>query len=78
MKAKELDEMFDRGEDITPYLDLSTAVRPGYSQKRVNVDFPKWMIDSLDLQASKMGVARQAVIKIWIAGRLKAEQTHPG
>ena len=73
MKAIELGEMFDRGEDITPYLDLSTAVRPGHRQKRVNVDFPIWMIDSLDLQASKMGVARQAVIKVWIAEKLETE-----
>lgn len=73
MKANELDEMFDRGEDITPYLDISTAERPGHKQRRVNVDFPEWMINSLDRQASKLGVARQAVIKIWIAERLKEE-----
>lgn len=73
MKANELDEMFDRGEDITPYLDLSTAERPGHKQRRVNVDFPEWMINSIDRQASKLGVARQAVIKIWIAERLKEE-----
>lgn len=76
MKAHELDEIFDRGEDITPYLDLSTAERPGHKQRRVNVDFPEWMINSLDRQASKMGVARQAVIKIWIAERLKEEMVH--
>jgi len=78
MKAKELDEIFDRGDDITPYLDLSTAARPGHKQKRVNADFPEWMIKSLDHQASKMGVARQAVIKIWIAERLKSEANHNG
>ena len=76
MKANELDKIFDRGEDITPYLDLSTAVHPGHNQRRVNVDFPEWMINSLDRQASRMGVARQAVIKIWIAERLKAETNH--
>ena len=76
MKAKELDEIFDRGEDITPYLDLSTAEKPGLKQRRVNVDFPEWMIKSLDRQASEMGVARQAVIKIWIAERLKEEVKH--
>ena len=73
MKANELDEIFDQGEDITSYLDLSTAERPRHKQKMVNVDFPEWMINSLDRQASKMGVARQAMIKIWIAERLKEE-----
>ena len=78
MKADELDEIFDKGEDITPYLDLSTAQRPGHAQKRVNVDFPEWMVRSLDFQASKLGVARQAIIKIWIAERLKQEQELTG
>ncbi len=73
MKAEELDEIFDRGEDITPYLDLSTAKRPGHKQKRVNVDFPEWMVLSLDREASKIGVTRQSIIKVWIAERLKAE-----
>ena len=73
MKAKELDEIFDKGEDITPYLDLSTAERPGYTQKRISVDFPQWMLHSLDHHASKMGVTRQAVIKMWLAERLQKE-----
>ena len=73
MKAKELDRLFDKGEDITPYLDLMKARRPGHEQRRVNVDFPNWMIDSLDRQASRLGVTRQSVIKTWIAERLKKE-----
>ena len=73
MKASELDKIFDKGEDITPYLDISKAERPGHKQRRVNVDFPEWMINSLDRQAKKMGVTRQAVIKFWIAERLKIE-----
>ena len=67
MKAEELDKAFDAGEDITEYLDLSKARRPGYEQKRVNVDFPIWMIQSLDREASRLGVARQALIKMLIA-----------
>ncbi|MDZ4741968.1 MAG: CopG family transcriptional regulator [Verrucomicrobiota bacterium] len=73
MKAAELDQIFDEGGDITAYLDLSRAKRPGLEQKRVNVDFPQWIIDSLDFQASRMGVTRQSIIKVWIAERLKEE-----
>ena len=76
MKAEELDELFDSGEDITSYLDRSTRERPGHKQRRVNVDFPEWMIQSLDMEASKMGVTRQSVIKMWIAERLKIEMDH--
>ena len=71
MKAKELDKMFDSGEDITEFLDMSNARRPGQEQKRVNVDFPVWMIHSLDKEAKRLGVPRQSIIKIWIAERLK-------
>ena len=73
MKAKDLDELFDKGEDITPHLDLSTSKRPGHQQRRVNVDFPEWMIKSLDKAASKIGVTRQSIIKVWIAERIKEE-----
>ena len=71
MKAKDLDKKFDSGEDITEFLDLSKARRPGQEQKRVNVDFPVWMIHSLDREARRLGVPRQSIIKIWIAERLK-------
>jgi hypothetical protein len=54
-RAKELDRKFDVGEDITRYLDLSKARRPGHEQRRVNVDFPTWMIESLDREASRLG-----------------------
>jgi hypothetical protein len=66
--------MFEEGKDVTPYLDLSKARRPGHAQRRVNVDFPSWIIESLDAQASRLGVTRQSVIKLWIAERLKEEQ----
>jgi len=71
MKANELDKKFDEGEDISEFLDLSQARRPGQEQKRVNVDFPVWMIHRLDKEAKRLGVPRQSIIKIWIAERLK-------
>ena len=72
MKAKKLEQLFDQNVDITPSLDLSKAKRVLQEQKRVNVDFPTWMIDSLDREASRLGVTRQSVIKIWLAERLEA------
>jgi hypothetical protein len=71
MKADELDKKFDEGEDISEFLDLSKARRSGQEQKRVNVDFPVWMIHDLDKEAKRLGVPRQSIIKIWIAERLK-------
>ena len=71
MKPKEVDKKFVAGEDITEFLDLSEATRPGQEQKRVNVDFPIWMIRGLDKEAKRLGVARQAIIKIWISERLE-------
>ena len=75
MKAKELDKKFDTGENITRYLDLSKARRPDQEQKRVNGDFPIWMIHSLDKESKRLGVPRQSIIKVWIAERL--EKLHP-
>ena len=72
MKAKKFEQQFDEGVDITASLDLSKAKRVLQKQKRVNVDFPTWMIDSLDREASKLGVTRQSVIKVWLAERLEA------
>ncbi len=70
-KAKEFDSDFDSGKDITSSLDLSKAERPLQKQKRVNVDFPTWMIESLDREASRLGVTRQSIIKVWLAERLE-------
>ena len=69
MKAEEFDQAFDRGEDVSSALDLTAARRPGLEQRRVNVDFPVWMIESLDREARRLGVTRQSVIKVWIAER---------
>ena len=71
MKASELDKRFDDGEDITGELDLADARRPNREQRRVNVDFPIWMIASLDREAGRLGVTRQSIIKVWIAERLE-------
>ncbi len=76
MKAKDLDKIFDDGEiDIQDFADLSKAFRPGQNQKRVNVDFPEWMIQRLDKESNRLGVPRQSLIKVWIAERLEASKT---
>lgn len=72
MKAKSLDKKFDANkEDIIDDLDLSTLKRPNQTPRRVNVDFPEWMISSLDKEASRLGVTRQSIIKVWLAERLE-------
>lgn len=73
--AKELDEKFDAGEDIMEYLDLSSVRRPGHEQRRVNVDFPEWMIHSLDREAKRLGVPRQSLIKMLIASHFEKART---
>ena len=71
MKAKDIEKKFNKGEDITKYLDISKARRPEQEQKRVNVDFPLWMIHQLDKEAKRLGVPRQSIIKVWVADRLE-------
>jgi hypothetical protein len=72
MKAKTFDKKFDNNKvDIVDGLDLSALKRPNQTQKRVNVDFPIWMIESLDREAGKIGVTRQSIIKAWLAERLE-------
>ena len=71
MRANELDKRFDAGEDISKYLDFSRARRPKQEQERVNIDFPVWMIHSLDKEAKRLGVPRQSIIKLWVAERLE-------
>jgi len=69
--AEQFDKKFDSGRSVAEHLDLSGIRRPVFEQKRVNVDFPVWMIDSLDREARRVGVPRQALIKLWIAERLE-------
>jgi len=71
MKAKDFDREFDEGKDVSSDFDLSKARRPGREQQRVNVDFPSWMVEALDREASRLGVTRQSIIKVWIADRLE-------
>ena len=71
MKAKDLDKTFDEGEDLSKHLDFQKAKRINQDARRVNVDFPAWMIHSLDKEASRLGVTRQSIIKVWISERLK-------
>ena len=71
MKAEEFDEKFDEGDDISQYLDIPKARKPVQEQKRVNVDFPLWMIQLLYKEAKRLGVPRQSIIKLWVAERLK-------
>ena len=70
MKASDFDRKFDEADDITANVDLAKVSRPRLEQRRVNVDFPLWMVESLDREARRLGVTRQSVIKIWIADRL--------
>ena len=76
MKAKEFERKFDEGADVSKALDLEKARRPVQEQRRVNVDFPLWMIESLDREAGRLGVTRQSIIKVWIAERLD-QGDHP-
>jgi predicted DNA binding CopG/RHH family protein len=73
MKAKtsKFDKEFDEGRDVSHYLDTAKARRPGLEQRRVNVDIPEWMIESLDREAARVGVPRQSLVKMWIAERLE-------
>ncbi len=75
MRAEEFDQKFDAGEDMTADLDLAALRHPVLEQRRVNVDFPSWMIESLDREARRLGVTRQSIIKLWIAERLEHGRT---
>lgn len=74
MKANEFDDTFDDGDDVISHLDLESARRPNKETKRVNVDFPIWMVESLDKEANRLGVTRQSIIKVWLAERLEHAQ----
>jgi len=75
MKATEFDQKFDSGESVLDALDLSSVRKPDLEQRRVNVDFPIWMIEALDRTAQRLGVTRQSVIKMWLAERLSQERS---
>jgi hypothetical protein len=71
MKAKAFDKKFDEGKDIQEHLDLTKARRPAEGIRRVNVDFPSWVIEALDKEAKRLGVSRQSLIKLWVAERIE-------
>ncbi|MCB2181103.1 MAG: hypothetical protein KQH63_03640 [Desulfobulbaceae bacterium] len=71
MKAKEFDKKFDAGEDMTGDLDFSKARRINQEPKRVNIDFPAWVVTKLDKESKRLGITRQALVKVWIAEKLK-------
>jgi len=73
MKASEFEQKFENDENILTDVDLSRARRPGEEQKRINVDFPAWMVTALDREARRLGVTRQSVIKMWLADRLQQQ-----
>ena len=77
MKAEEFDKIFDENkEDIIEYLDLSKARRPNLEPKRINIDFPTWMVKKLDEEAQHIGVSRQAIIKTWLADKIMEIEQH--
>jgi hypothetical protein len=71
MKARDFDEKSDAGADISGDVDWRRARHPNLELKRVNVDFPAWVVEALDLEARRLGVTRQALVKLWIAERLE-------
>lgn len=74
--AEELDALVDAGEDITEYMDMPTICHPNWGEeviRRVNVDYPNWVVESLDAEAKRIGVSRQALIKMWTVERLEDE-----
>ena len=72
MNSSDFDQRFDAGDSVIAELDLDAARRSRQQQKRVNVDFPLWMVEELDREASRLGVTRQSIIKVWLAERLAA------
>ncbi len=72
--ADEFDRSFDNGDDVEEWIDWQTATRPNLETRRVNVDFPKWMIEALDAEAARLSIPRQAVIKLWLDERLKEQR----
>ncbi len=70
MKAEEFDEKFEAGENLTKELDFSKARRVNQIPKRVNIDFPIWVVEELDKEAGRLGITRQALVKVWIAEKL--------
>jgi hypothetical protein len=71
MKARDFDQKFDAGADLSGDVDWGKARRPNLKLKRVNVGFPAWVVEALDRESRRLGVTRQALVKLWIAERLE-------
>ena len=71
MKTQDFDDAFDDGQDVGEHLDLESTRRPARETRRVNVDFPGWMVEALDDEAQRLGITRQSLIKVWIADLLE-------
>jgi len=74
MKAAKFDKKFDDCENTIDELDAAQARRPGEETKRINVDFPVWMVAALEREARRLGVTRQSIIKMWLAEHLQQER----
>ena len=72
--AEEFEQRFDSGDDISPFIDKASISRPGVEARRVNVDFPEWVIRNLDVESQMIGVSRQSLIKLWVSERLQQER----
>ncbi len=70
LPAAELDAMHDAGVDLSSHTDRAKAVRPGRAVQRVNVDFPVDLLREIDQEARRLGVTRQAFIKVRLADAL--------
>lgn len=71
MSDEEFDAAFDAGEDIDDMIDWSCSRLVTSEAKRVNVDFPDWMAKAQDRESGRLGVIRQSLIKMWLAGKLE-------
>ena len=68
--AKELEERFDKGEDVLQFFDTAAAEIEEPKTQRVNVDFPEWVVRRLDDEASRLAISRQSLIKLVVSDAL--------
>jgi hypothetical protein len=73
--VEEFDRLFDEASDeIDEFIDWDNARQPGLEIRRINIDLPNWMIDRLDAEARRIGVSRQALIKVWLSDRIERQK----
>lgn len=71
MKAADLDLAFERGADLYPLADLARARRPNFETRRINIDIPAWMAETLARESRRLNITRQALVKMWLAERME-------